>query len=390
MVHLCHPRALYISSRMKTASIQNLHQHWIAAGKQPVVFFSSQDLHTHPDNLAHEPIFGLSVLPVLPEGESVSASYIPVEIAESQPIAALPEVALTRLKPTFKLPSLPRFSFSLPSLPTISVPTFSLPRLKLPRLPSLPTLPSFTLPVLPALSTRQDLQNNVVAWPWSKVLHWGTRLAYAGALAALVLFLTPIVILEGESRVRQLQHQISNLHLQSQGETTIAPLEPTPSPEPEINNANDYFSVEFPRLQISSRIIPNVDTTLPSDYEAALKLGVAHAKGSGVPDDTSINKTIYLFAHSTNAAFNIQRYNAQFYALKDSVAGDEIKVRFWGTDYHYVVEEIKIVDANDTTYLQPQMDRELLILQTCYPPGTTWKRLIVIATKVPSPEGNAE
>ncbi|MCD8484243.1 sortase [Candidatus Woesebacteria bacterium] len=29
--------------------------------------------------------------------------------------------------------------------------------------------------------------------------------------------------------------------------------------------------------------------------------------------------------------------------------------------------------------MAPQTEREQLILQTCYPPGTTWKRLLIIA-----------
>lgn len=181
----------------------------------------------------------------------------------------------------------------------------------------------------------------------------------------------------------RVERNISQRFPSAQNEPQASP-EPSPTAEPEINTAHDYFSVDFPRLNISSRIIPNVDPGSATDYEASLKLGVAHAKGTGLPDDTSENKTIYLFAHSTNAAFNIQRYNAQFYALKDSIAGDSINVRYWGQDYEYIVEEIKIVDANDTTYLQPQTDRELLILQTCYPPGTTWKRLVVIASKKPA------
>ena len=91
------------------------------------------------------------------------------------------------------------------------------------------------------------------------------------------------------------------------------------------------------------------------------------------------NKTIYLFAHSTDAPWNIARYNAQFYGLKDAKEGQEIRLRFWGEDKMYRIVRTEIVPASDTTYLQPQTEKEQLILQTCYPPGTAWKRLIVVA-----------
>lgn len=305
-----------------------------------------------------------------------------------------------------RAPQLP--PLSLPTLPTFTWPGFSwkapavtLPKIQAPRIPR-PTWPHLALPRLKLPSweipepPRFQIPRISIQWPkitvpsitlpWQQIYKWGSRFAFSGALAALVMFLAPIVVIETQTRVHQVRQQLASIRLYSRDETVVPPSTPTPPPEPEIKTVEDFFSIEVPRLGISSRVIPNVNTGNSADYESALKIGVAHAEGTGLPGDLSHNKTMYFFAHSTNAAFNIQRYNAQFYALKDTKPGDVIKVRYWGEDHWYEIEETKIVEATDTSYLAPQTERELLVLQTCYPPGTTWKRLVVIATPTSAPD----
>ena len=44
------------------------------------------------------------------------------------------------------------------------------------------------------------------------------------------------------------------------------------------------------------------------------------------------------------------------------------------------MDRIEIIDPDEVSLLtQAQESGEQLVLQTCWPPGTTWKRLIVIA-----------
>jgi LPXTG-site transpeptidase (sortase) family protein len=123
-----------------------------------------------------------------------------------------------------------------------------------------------------------------------------------------------------------------------------------------------------------------VDAGDEKSYTAALKEGVAHAAGSNLPGEKDThNKTVYIFGHSTNGAWNITRYNALFYSLKDLTIGDSITLWFWGKQHDYKVTNMVKVDPSDVSYLQPQTDKDQLILQTCWPPGTTWKRLLVVA-----------
>lgn len=142
---------------------------------------------------------------------------------------------------------------------------------------------------------------------------------------------------------------------------------------------NSYFSVVIPKIGAKANIIANVDPSNEVEYDKALAEGVAHAKGTYFPGQ---GKEIYLFAHSTNSLFNVARYNAVFYLLDKVTEGDQIIVYFADTRYVYKVISTKIVGPNDTTALSNSYDSETLILQTCYPPGTSLNRLLVFANRV--------
>lgn len=145
----------------------------------------------------------------------------------------------------------------------------------------------------------------------------------------------------------------------------------------------EQFGIEILSLGLKEKVIPNVDLGDKEGYIAALKDGVAHGAGSGFPGtESQVNRTIYLFAHSTDFDWNVSRYNALFYRLKDLEKDSEIKLTFWGEEYRYRVEEVKKLAAEETSFLEPQIEEEKLVLSTCWPPGTTWKRLVVIAKRV--------
>ena len=112
-------------------------------------------------------------------------------------------------------------------------------------------------------------------------------------------------------------------------------------------------------------------------YLPVLKEGVAHAKGTGFPGG---GRNIYLFAHSTDSFLNFRQYNAVFYLLGKLENGDEIDIFYKNSLFRYEVIEKKVVFPEAIHYLDSD-EEEILTLQTCYPPGTTLKRLIVRAKK---------
>ncbi len=137
------------------------------------------------------------------------------------------------------------------------------------------------------------------------------------------------------------------------------------------------FSVLIPKIGANAKITANVDPTEKSIYLPILKYSVAHAKGSALPDQ---NGSVYLFAHSTDNFWDVGLYNAVFYLLKELGKGDSVVLYYKQQRYNYTVTGSKIVDPSEVGYLvNAQKADKQLILQTCWPPGTTWKRLLVIA-----------
>lgn len=137
------------------------------------------------------------------------------------------------------------------------------------------------------------------------------------------------------------------------------------------------FSISIPKIGASAKIYPNVDPVNPTEFLSVLQKGIAHAKGTVFP---GMDGNIYLFAHSADNWWNVGRYNAVFYLLQHLQPGDEIVVFFDGKRYDYVVSQTQVSNPEDITLLtQAQGGEEQLVLQTCWPPGTTWKRLYVLA-----------
>jgi len=144
-----------------------------------------------------------------------------------------------------------------------------------------------------------------------------------------------------------------------------------------ITPKSTEFALVIPKLGINEEVFANTSPINPDSFLPVLQRGVAHAQGSAFP---GMNGTTYIFAHSTDNFWNVGRYNAVFYLLKEMEIGDEIVVFFRDKRYNYVVSEKKITDADDTSYLKSDVGKgEILVLQTCWPPGTTWKRLFVFA-----------
>lgn len=139
---------------------------------------------------------------------------------------------------------------------------------------------------------------------------------------------------------------------------------------------NTDFSIVIPKIYAKSTVVANVDPTNSNIFLKQLKKGVAHAKGTALPGDRG---NVYLFAHSTDAFYNVGFYNAVFYLIGKLNTGDEVFVYYKGIKYSYIVFDKRVVNANDTKYLGKIDNTNTLTLQTCYPPGTTLKRLVVLA-----------
>jgi len=139
------------------------------------------------------------------------------------------------------------------------------------------------------------------------------------------------------------------------------------------------FGIVIPKIGVNAKVIANVSPEIPQEFSRALKKGVAHAAGTSLPNQDGL---VFIFGHSTDYAWNVSRYNAIFYQIKDLEIGDEINLFYQGRRYFYKVTEKRIVAAKDTSFLKGKSDNKELILQTCWPPGTTKERLLVFAKPI--------
>jgi len=136
------------------------------------------------------------------------------------------------------------------------------------------------------------------------------------------------------------------------------------------------FGIVIPKIGVNAKVIPGVNPLKEADYGEALQKGVAHASTSFFPDEEGV---VYLFSHSTNYEWFAKDLNAIFYLLKNLEAGDLIVVSYKGGLYTYRLTEKRVVKPSEISYLQPITGERKLILQTCWPPGTTTERLLLIA-----------
>lgn len=186
----------------------------------------------------------------------------------------------------------------------------------------------------------------------------------------------PLLFAETRYQIKQVTYKPAlNQQAPSADVQTGETLEPVV-----ITPVDTDFGIVIPKIDANAPIVANVDPYDSNAYQQALAHGVAQAQGSGVPTD---NKTMFLFAHASGDLLMARRYNSIFYLLNKMEADDEITIYYRNLPYTYHVTAVKTVAPDAVNYLENTPDTDL-ILMTCTPPGTTWKRLLVFAKQHPS------
>ena len=187
-------------------------------------------------------------------------------------------------------------------------------------------------------------------------------------LSIIFLIFGPVLVAELQYRANQWGGVEYSLEAHPQfPESGLRPMTPI----------DTEFSLVIPKINLNVEIFPEIDPSNPEKYLPVLRKGVAHAKGSAYPDEETGN--VFLFGHSTDTFYNIGRYNAVFFLINKLQAGDEIDVFYRDKRYKYEAIEAQVVAPDGiSSYLEKYKGQKTLILQTCYPPGTTLKRLLVI------------
>lgn len=121
----------------------------------------------------------------------------------------------------------------------------------------------------------------------------------------------------------------------------------------------------------------DVDGNNEEEYYKALEGGVAHYKGTAYPGKKG---NCFIFGHSEYYWDKPGDYKQIFKNLNQLEEGDQIRIKSDKKEYQYIVSETKIVGPKDITVLSQTKDYRLTLM-TCWPPGSTAQRLVVVAEK---------
>jgi LPXTG-site transpeptidase (sortase) family protein len=205
--------------------------------------------------------------------------------------------------------------------------------------------------------------------------HYLGRFLTIGGLTAALIFVGPLLLAEAKWQFSQLKSRA----------VFLAPKESKFAQVIKISNlrmlkpADAEFSLVIPKIGVNSVVLAEIPVDDKKIYQEALKDGIVHAKGSYLPDQ---NGTVYLFGHSSNYIWNWGNSLAVFYLLNKLEAGDQLNLFYQDERFVYQVSEKSVVKPGELSFLKPRQGKEKLILQTCWPLGSNWKRLVVSAEKV--------
>lgn len=128
-----------------------------------------------------------------------------------------------------------------------------------------------------------------------------------------------------------------------------------------------FYTITIPKLDIKNAVVSTVDTDLAKHLVNYFGTAIPSAKGNAV-----------IFGHSTlPQLFDKNDYKTIFSNLYKLSIGDKIIVNSGNVTYTYVIENVVVVDPDNTTVLEQNYDDSFITLVTCTPPGTIWKRLVV-------------
>lgn len=133
-------------------------------------------------------------------------------------------------------------------------------------------------------------------------------------------------------------------------------------------NANVMGIVKIPSIRVNLPIYHGTE-------ESVLQTAIGHIEGSSLP----------IGGESTHAIISGHRGlpSAKLFTDLDKLEeGDYFMITVLDDTYTYEVDQIKIVDPDDFTYLQIEPGQDLVTLVTCTPYGVNTHRLLVRGHRV--------
>jgi LPXTG-site transpeptidase (sortase) family protein len=136
--------------------------------------------------------------------------------------------------------------------------------------------------------------------------------------------------------------------------------------------------LEIPDLKIKVPVIWSKD---PKNFEQDLQVGVVHYPGTAMPGEIG---TMYIAGHSSNYVWAKGSYNQIFSKLGNLALNTSFKITATEQNgktvvFNYVVTKIQQYKPTDQAQFQ-NTDKSVVALSTCWPVGSTAKRLVVFGT----------
>ncbi len=136
-----------------------------------------------------------------------------------------------------------------------------------------------------------------------------------------------------------------------------------------------HYTLSIPKLKLTNLDVSTVDTDLSHHLVQYGGTAVPPSKGTAV-----------IFGHSTlPQLFKQGDYDTVLAYAHTLEVGDEIDIQVDNLSYTYKIYSITITSPLDTSFFTQNYDDNYLILVTCTPPGTTWRRLLIHA-RIVKPE----
>jgi LPXTG-site transpeptidase (sortase) family protein len=173
----------------------------------------------------------------------------------------------------------------------------------------------------------------------------------------------------------------------SSEEEVNVPVAPgVPNLEAEKRNTPTLIDnqIGIPVLDVKAPVLFRVNNNA-KETAAALENGVIHINGTALPGEKG---NVYITGHSSNYVWSKGQYNSVFALLDKLVVGDMVYIKFNNVTYEYKVFDKKTVSPTDVSVLKQTNDSRLTLV-TCWPVGTSLKRLVVLADQIyPDPSKN--
>jgi len=136
-------------------------------------------------------------------------------------------------------------------------------------------------------------------------------------------------------------------------------------------------TLTIPKINVSTPVVfePSI---AEANVQKALESGVVHYGNTAEPGKPG---NAVIFGHSSNDWDKPGNFKFIFVLLEKLGVGDTFTIDYKGTRYEYQIYDRKIVLATDISVVAPTADPTATLI-TCWPTGTSQKRLVVHAKQV--------